>query len=90
MLLNLVSLLLCSWGKYNQNLISIRWLTVYTTWDIAYRYELEGEIQHETAESYEYEYGYYPAGYWVNDPEYNYPDGVINVTGIDALGEDFE
>ena len=64
--------------------------TVYTVWDIAYRYELEGEIQHEIAESYEDEYGYYPAEYWVNDPEYSYPDGVINVTGIDALGEDFE
>ena len=64
--------------------------TVYTAWDIAYRYELEGEIQHEIAESYEDEYGYYSAGYWVNDPEYSYPDGVINVTGIDALGEDCE
>ena len=64
--------------------------TIYTTWDIAYRYELEGEIQHEIAESYEDEYGYYPAGYWVNNPEYSYPDGVINVTGIDALVEDLE
>ena len=27
--------------------------TVYTVWDIAYRYELEGEVQHEIAESYE-------------------------------------
>ena len=54
--------------------------TVYTAWDVAYRYELEGEVQHEIAESYEDEYGYYPAQYWVNDPEYNYPDGEINVT----------
>ena len=64
--------------------------TVYTTWDIAYRYELEGEVQHEIAESYEDEYGYYPAEYWVNDPQYSYPDGEINVTGIDASSEDFE
>jgi DNA-binding XRE family transcriptional regulator len=64
--------------------------TIYTNWDIAYRYELEGEIQHEIAESYEDEYGYYPAEYWVNDPQYNYPDGEINVTGIDASSEDFE
>lgn len=52
-----------------------------TTWDIAYRYELEGEVQHESAESYEYEDDYYPAQYWLNDPQYNYPDGEINVTG---------
>jgi len=58
--------------------------TVYTAWDIAYRYELEGEVQHELAESFGDEYDYYPAGYWVNDPEYSYPDGEINVTGIDA------
>ena len=64
--------------------------TVYTAWDVAYRYELEGEVQHEIAESYEDEYGYYPAEYWVNDPEYSYPDGEINVTGIDASSEDFE
>ena len=57
--------------------------TVYTAWDIAYRYELEGEVQHEVVESFEDRYGYYSAGYWVSDPEYNYPDGVINVTGID-------
>jgi hypothetical protein len=64
--------------------------TLYTAWDIAYRYELEGEIQHEIAESYEDEdeYGYYPAEYWVNDPDYSYPDGVINVTGIITSGED--
>jgi len=54
--------------------------TVYTAWDVAYRYELEGEVQHEIAESYENEYGYNPARHWVNDPEYNYPDGEINVT----------
>jgi len=65
--------------------------TVYTAWDVAYRYELEGEVQHDIAESYEYDDGeYYPAGYWVDNPEYNYPDGEINVTGIDALDEDFE
>ena len=64
--------------------------TIYTNWDIAYRYELEGEIQHEIAESYEDEYDYYPAEYWVNDPEYSYPDGEINVTGTDAPSEDFE
>ena len=56
--------------------------TVYTVWDVAYRYEIEGEVQHENAESFEDEYGYYPAQYWVNDPKYSYPDGVINVTGI--------
>ena len=64
--------------------------TVYTAWDVAYRYELEGEVQHEIAESYEDEYDYYPAEYWVNDPEYSYPDGEINVTGIDASSEDLE
>ena len=64
--------------------------TIYTNWDIAYRYELEGEIQHEIAESYEDEYGYYPAEYWVNDPQYSYPDGVINVTGIDDTNDDIE
>jgi hypothetical protein len=64
--------------------------TVYTAWDIAYRYELEGEVLHDIAESYEDEYGYYPAEYWVNDPEYSYPDGVINVTGVDAPAEDLE
>ena len=64
--------------------------TVYTAWDIAYRYELEGEVQHDIAESYEDEYGYYPAEYWVNDPEYSYPDGVINVTGVDAPAEALE
>lgn len=62
----------------------------YKMWDIAYRYELEGEVQHEIAESFEDEYDYYPAEYWVNDPEYNYPDGEINVTGTDAPSEDFE
>ena len=55
---------------------------VYTAWDIAYRYELEGEIVHEISESYEDEYDYYPADFWVNNPEYSYPDGEINITGI--------
>jgi hypothetical protein len=63
--------------------------TVYTAWDVAYRYELEGEVQHEIAESYEDEYGYYPAQYWVNDPEYNYPDGEINVTAT-TMPDDYE
>ena len=58
--------------------------TVYTAWDIAYRYELEGEVVHDIVESFENEYDYYPAEYWVDSPEYSYPDGVINVTGIDA------
>ncbi len=57
--------------------------TVYTSWDITFKYELDGEIIHDTCSSYEDEYGYYPAEYWVDDPEYSYPDGVINVTGID-------
>lgn len=56
--------------------------TVYKAWDVAYRYEIDGEVQHESVESFEGEYDYYPAQYWVNDPEYSYPDGVINVTGI--------
>lgn len=56
--------------------------TVYTAWDVAYRYEIDGEVQHEIVSSYQDEYDYYPARYWVNDPEYSYPDGVINVTGI--------
>ena len=64
--------------------------TVYTAWDVAYRYELEGEVQHEIAESYEDEYGYYPAQYWVNDPEYNYPDGEINVTATTVSNDDAE
>ena len=56
--------------------------TVYKAWDVAYRYEIDGEVQHENVESFEGEYDYYPAQYWVNDPEYSYPAGVINVTGI--------
>ena len=63
---------------------------VYTAWDIAYRYELEGEEEHLVVESYEDEYDYYPAEYWVNDPQYNYPDGVINVTGTETLNGDLE
>ena len=54
----------------------------YSLWDVQYRYELEGEIIHDTIESYEDEYDFYPANFWVSDPMYNYPDGVINVTGI--------
>ena len=62
----------------------------YSYWDIAYRYELEGEVIHDFTESYEDEYDYYPAEYWVSDPQYNYPDGVINVTGIDNPYEEIE
>ena len=62
--------------------------TVYTAWDVAYRYEIDGEVQHEIVFSYQDEYDYYPARYWVNDLEYSYPDGVINVTGItESSGE---
>jgi hypothetical protein len=61
--------------------------TAYTAWDVAYRYELEGEVMHDISESFEDEYGYYPAEYWVDNPEYCYPDGVINVTGTDASSE---
>jgi hypothetical protein len=64
--------------------------TVYTNWDVAYRYELEGEVIHHISESFEDEYDYYPAEYWVDDPEYSYPDGVINVTGTDVSSEDME
>ena len=56
---------------------------VYKYWDITYRYELEGELVHEISESFEDEYDYYPAYFWINDPQYSYPDGVINITGID-------
>lgn len=31
--------------------------------------------------AYKSEYDFYPANYWVNDPLYNYPDSVVNVTG---------
>ncbi|MBR2969305.1 MAG: hypothetical protein IKC36_05630 [Clostridia bacterium] len=64
--------------------------TVYTAWDIAYRYELEGEVQHDIVESFEDEYDYYPAEYWVNDPQYSYPDGEINVTGTKVSNGDVE
>ena len=60
---------------------------VYKMWDIAYKYELEGEVMHDISESFEDEYDYYPAEYWVNDPQYNYPDGVINVTGIESAND---
>ena len=56
---------------------------IYTLWDITYRYELEGELVHDIRESFEDEYGYYPADFWVDNPQYSYPDGIINVTGID-------
>lgn len=56
--------------------------TAYTAWDVAYRYEIDGEVQHSIALSYEDEYDYYPAQYWVDDPQSSYPDGVIYVTGI--------
>ena len=64
--------------------------TVYTLWDITYKYELEGELIHDSRESYEDEYGYYPAGFWVDDPQYNYPDGEINITGLENTDEDLE
>jgi hypothetical protein len=63
--------------------------TVYTAWDVAYRYELEGEVEHDISESYEDEDGYYPAHYWVSDPEYNYPDGEINVTAT-TVSDNYE
>ena len=65
-------------------------LPLCTAWDIAYRYELEGEVEHQIVESFEDEYDYYPAEYWVNDPEYSYPDGEINVTGTEAPNGDVE
>ena len=55
----------------------------YSMWDITYRYELEGELIHDTRESYEDEYNFYPADFWVDNPEYSYPDGEINVTGTE-------
>ena len=64
--------------------------TVYTAWDIAYRYELEGEVMHDISESFEDEYDYYPAGYWIDDPQYSYPDGEINVTGFEISNGDLE
>ena len=41
-------------------------------------------------ESYEDEYGYYPADFWVDDPQYSYPDGEINITGLENTDEDLE
>lgn len=32
--------------------------TVYTAWDVAYRYEINGEVQHEIVSSYQDEYDY--------------------------------
>ena len=55
---------------------------VYKTWDIAFKNELEGETIHYTSQGFENEYEYYPADFWVDDPKYCYPDGIINVTGI--------
>ena len=62
---------------------------VYNAWDIAYRYELEGEITHDIAESYQYEDEFHPAEYWLDNPEYSYPDGVINVTGTIVVHHDY-
>lgn len=56
---------------------------MYNLWDVAYRYELDGEIIHSICESFEDEYGYYPVDFWVDDPQYSYPDGEINVIGIE-------
>jgi hypothetical protein len=47
-------------------------------------------VIYHISKSFEDEYDYYPAEYWVDDPEYNYPDGVINVTGTDVSSEDME
>lgn len=55
----------------------------YSLWDIAFKYELEGDIIHEIREAYQDEYEFYPAEYWVNNPEYSYPDGEINVVGVE-------
>ena len=57
--------------------------TLCTFWDVTYRYELDGELIHEAYESFEDEYGYYTAAFWIDDPNYSYPDGEINVTGTD-------
>ena len=57
-------------------------------WDITYRYELEGELIHDTRESYEDEYNFYPADFWVDNPEYSYPDGEINITGMEYESEE--
>ncbi len=64
--------------------------TVYTAWDVAYRYELDGEMAHDTVESFEDEYDYYPARYWIDDPQYNYPDGLISVTAITVSNDNVE
>ena len=60
----------------------------YSMWDITYRYELEGELIHDTRESYEDEYNFYPADFWVDNPEYSYPDGEINITGMEYESEE--
>ena len=62
----------------------------YSLWDIAFKYELEGDIIHETSWAYKDEYDFYPAEYWVNDPEYNYPDGEINVIGVEDTNGELE
>jgi hypothetical protein len=59
--------------------------TLCTFWDVTYRYELDGELIHDVYQSFEDEYGYYPANFWIDDPNYSYPDGEINVTGTDDL-----
>ena len=56
---------------------------IYTFWDMTYRYELEGELNHDIRESYIEEETYFPVDFWIDDPQYSYPDGVINITGID-------
>ncbi|MBR2891942.1 MAG: hypothetical protein IKC22_06200 [Bacilli bacterium] len=55
----------------------------YTFFEMTYRYELEGELISDIRESYIDEDEYYPANFWIDDPQYSYPDGVINVNGID-------
>ena len=55
--------------------------TYYKAWDVAFRYEIDGEINHNIYEEYSNEYDFYPAACWIDNPEYSYPEGVINVSG---------
>ena len=55
--------------------------TYYKAWDVAFRYEIDGEINHNFYEEYSNEYDFYPAACWIDNPEYSYPEGVINVSG---------
>ena len=62
--------------------------TYYKAWDVAFRYEIDGEINHNYYEEYDNEYDFYPAECWIDNPEYSYPDGVINVSGYIMTGEE--